>query len=320
MLSTEQLLQKAILQTETGSSDFGGAGQAPLSVEQVTAFIELMTAEQAMLPSVRTVTSNAALWQESIVEFSGRIMKPGTQGTRLASGDRTKPDTDKVEIVTSLVRAEVPVTDEVWEDQVAGEGFRSSIERLIANRAGYDLEELFINGDTLSGDPYLALTDGWLKIAEDSGVAVDATSYGEDYQEIFRVMLQSMEDRFKRNLVNDGCFWVPVRVEEKWRDILSSRGTALGDMMLTGANELRYQSIRIKGVPNFAITAGSPDTSKILLCHNSNLYAGYQRKMRFETFRDPREGAISFIVTARVDAEIAVPSACVLAYDVNVEI
>jgi hypothetical protein len=41
--------------------------------------------------------------------------------------------------------------------------------------------------------------------------------------------------------------------------------------------------------------------------------------MTLETFRDPREGATSFIVTARVDAKIAVPDATAIATSVNVE-
>jgi hypothetical protein len=74
------------LSPPTALADFGGAGQAPLSVEQVTQFIELMQAEQVMLADVRTVTSGAAKWQESIINFASRIAKAGTEGTRLAAG------------------------------------------------------------------------------------------------------------------------------------------------------------------------------------------------------------------------------------------
>ena len=77
----------------------------------------------------------------------------------------------------------------------------------------------------------------------------------------------------------------------------------------------------ILGCPSLdaGIASGSPDTSAILLTNKNNLYAGFHRNMKFETWRDPREGATSFVVTARVDAKIAVPNATVLAYSVNVE-
>jgi HK97 family phage major capsid protein len=328
MLSTEQLLRKALAVTDgnagahlTGSgADFGGAGQAPLSVEQVTAFIELMAASQTMLPDVRRVTSSSAKWQESIIDFGARIARPGIEATRLSgTGDytRAKPATGIVEISTVLLRAEVPVSDEVFEDNVAGGGLVNSIERLIADRFGYDIEELLINGDTGSGDAYLALLDGWLAQAQADGTAIDGSTYGKDYQEIFRVLLNSLDDRFKRQLESDWRFYLPQRTVEQYRDLLSSRGTPLGDLMLTGTGELRYQGILIKGVPNFAVTA---DASSILLAHRSNLYAGFHRAMKMETYRDPREGATSFVVTARVDAQVAVPEATVIAYDVDVSV
>lgn len=323
-LSTESLLRKAVLNVtgpggDVGTADFGGAGQAPLSLEQVAEFIELMAAQQVMLPEVRRVTSSASKWQESIIDMGGRIAKPGVEATRLGASDREKPTTGIVEMSTVLLRAEIPVSDEVFEDNVAGQNLVNSIERLIADRFGYDIEDLMVNGDTGSGDPYLAQLDGWLAQATASGNSLDASTYGQDYQEIFQLMLQSVPHRHLRNLRAQGRFYVPQASEFKYRDLLAARGTNLGDLMLTSDNELRYQGILIKGVPSFGILAGAPDTSDFLLCNPMNLYAGFHRAMKFETWRDPREGATSFVVTARVDAKIAVPEATVIAYDVNVE-
>lgn len=312
----EELLQKATFST----GDFGGAGEAPLSVEQVLQFIELMSAETVMLGDVRTVTSSSSKWQESIIDFGSRIAKPGVEATRLADGDRVKPSTGVVEISTVLLRAEAPVSDEVMEDNVAGAGIANSLERLIASRFGFDIEDLFVNGDTGSGDPYLALQDGWLKLAQGvGGNVVAASAIGQDYQEIFKRLVIAIPDRFKRNLATDYRFYVPQRLTEKYRDILADRGTPMGDMMLSGTGELRYQGILIKGVPSFAITAGSPDTSSILLANRNNLYAGYHRRMKMETWRDPREGATSFVVTARVNSQIGVVEQTAIATSVDVE-
>lgn len=314
-LSNEELLQKAVFDT----SGFGGAGEAPLAIEQVTQFIELMTAGQDMLPDVVTKTSSAPKWQESIIDFSGAIAKPGVSGARLASGDRSAPTTGIVEMNTVLIRAEVPVVDEVLEDNVSGPALAGSIERLIADRFGFDIEDLFINGVAGSGGTLLDLLDGWVQRATDDGNVVAASAFGQDYQTLFKEMILAMPVRFLRRLETDGAFYVPKRMEYMYRDILASRETPGGDVYLTNTGELRYQGILIKGVANLNITAGSPDTANVVLGHKSNFYAGYQRAMKFETWRDPREGAMSFIVTARVDAEIAVPSATVVATSVNVE-
>jgi len=315
-LSNQELLQKAALTT----ADFGGAGEAPLTIEQVEEFLRLAITPQAMLPEVRTVKSNAATWQESKIEFGARIMKPGTESSRLAEGDRTKPTTGLVEIVTTLIRGEVPVSDEVLEDQVERAGFADKLMAMIAEAVGRDVEELFIQGDTTSGDSYLALKDGWLKLAENgSGANVYAAAAdAQDYQTIFNKLLTSLPDRFKRN-IQDMRYFVPQRIVEKYRDILSARGTPLGDFALEGVRDLVYQGIKIIGVPLFPIVAGTPDTSKILLSHRMNLYAGYRREVRMETFRDPREGATSFVVSSRVCPQIAHVAATAIATGVNVE-
>jgi hypothetical protein len=314
MLTNEELLRKATLTT----SDFGDS-TAPLSVQNVAQFIELLSAGQSFLPDVRTVTSSAAKWVEGIVDFNGRITYPGTQGTRLPDEHRAKPTLGNVEISTVLLRAEVPISDETLEDNVAQDGFANSLENLIADQFGFDVEELLLNGDTGSTDPYLAQLDGWLQQAQGSGGhVVDASGDDQDYQEIFKKLLASIPNRHKRNLVTDGRFYVPIQLEEIYRDILSTRGTAYGDVMLTGNNELRYQGILIKGSASMIVD--DDDETNILLTNRNNLYAGFRRSMTMETFRDPREGATSFVVTARVDGKLAIPDASAVATNVDVSI
>lgn len=314
-ITNEELLQKA---TMTTGADFGGAGQAPLSLEQADQFIELMSAEQVMLNDVHIVKSPSAKWQESIIDFAARIARPGTEATRLGDLDRVKPSTGIVEISTVLIRGEVPISDEVMEDNVAGQGFAQSVERTLASRFGFDVEDLLLNGDTASGDSYLALLDGWVKNAQGSGGhVVNANSLGQDYQTVFKKLLNSLPDRHKRNIEVDGRYYVPKRLEERYRDILAARGTPLGDLTLTGTSELRYQGILVKGVPAMAITN---NLSNVLLTNRNNLYGGFRRAITLETWRDPREGATSFVVTARVDSKIAVRDATAIATNVDVSV
>mgnify|MGYP003403388878 CR=1 FL=1 len=316
-LTNQELLEKATLLT----TDFPGTGgAAPLSIQAADKFIELMQAGNVMLSDVRTVTSNAAKWQEATLDFSSRVAKPGVEATRLGTGDRTKPANSMIEISTVLLRGEIPVSDEVMEDNIARDGLAGSLERLIADRFGYDIEELLIQGDTGSGDAYLAQLDGWVKQAQGVGGHVySATSDGQDYQTIFKKLLQSIPNRFKKGLTTEGRFYVPIVLVEQYRDILSSRGTPLGDLTLQGTGELRYQGILIQGVPQFPVSAATPDTGQILLAHRQNLIAGFRRNITFESFRDPREGATSFCVTARVDAKISQVGATAIATGVNVE-
>lgn len=323
-LSVQELLARTVSKAALTTSDFstGGPGgtNAPLSIEQAKTFIRLLSNEQVLLNDVNTVMSNAATWIASGIDFSARIARPGAQATRLDAPDRVKPSTFPVEIITKLIRAEVPVADEVYEDAAAAGDLDDSLTETITSRFGFDIEDLLLNGDTSSGDPYLALLDGWIKLAQGSGTnTVSATTYGQDYESIFQRMLTTMPQRFKRNLRTDGRFWVPPYVEETYRHDLAQRGTSLGDSALQQDIPLKYQGIQIVSVPAMATASGSPDTSTILLTNRQNLYAGWQRKMTFESFRDPREGATSFIVTARPAAAIAVVNASVIATGVDVE-
>lgn len=321
-LSTQELLRKATLTT----TDFGGAGEAPLSVEQVDQFLRLAIKPQVMLSDVRTVKSKAAKWQESKIDFSSRILRAGVEGERLTADNRIKPTTGIVEISTVLVRGEVPITDEVMEDQVERAGFGDTVMAMVAEASGRDIEELFLKGDTDDSvvghgeTGYLRLLDGWIKQAKTgTGYNIyDATTASQDYQSIFKYLIKALPDQYKRDIANMR-FYVPQRLEEEYRDQLSARGTPLGDLTLEGDKVLKYQSVQIKGVPMMPVASATPDTSFILLTHRQNLYAGFRREIKLETFRDPREGQTSFIVTARVDAKVAVVNATALAYNVNVE-
>lgn len=318
--SINDLLRKAILTVgnSEGAGDFGGPGQAPVSIEQATEFIELMTAGQSILGDVRQVNSSAAKWNEPVIDFAGRITRPGVEANRLDYTQRAKPITGMVELDTDLLRAEVPVSDEVFEDNVAGEKLRATLDRLVADRVGYDIEDLAVNGDETSLDNYLALQDGWLVKARAGGNTVDASTFdgGRDYQAVFKALLKKLPQRFLRNIRANGRYYVPLRLEIEWRDVLSGRGTPLGDLMLTSEGDLRYQGIKIVGVAN--MEAENDEDASILLAHAANLYAGFHRNVRFETFRDPREGATSFIVNARFGSAIAIPEATAIADGVDI--
>jgi hypothetical protein len=147
-ISNQELLQKATLTT----GDFGGATQAPLKIEAADQFITLMTVGQQILNDVQVVRHTASKWQQATIQFASRIMRPGIQATRLVDADRAKPSTGIIEMSTVLAKGEVVVADEVFEDNLEGDSFAGTLESLIADRAGADLEELALSGDTsLSG-------------------------------------------------------------------------------------------------------------------------------------------------------------------------
>jgi hypothetical protein len=321
-LSNEELLRKAGPLT---SGDFSldvpsdGATMGVLGVEQMAAFLRILSAEQKMLPEVRTVTSRFAKWQESIIESGGRILRVGTQGV---VGDQIKPGTRAIEISTAFLKAVVTISEEAFED-TAAQDLESATTEVIIAQAGFDVEDFMLNSvdtpdaDFNDGDSVMELVDGWLKQVLDVN-DYDAVGDGQDYQTIFLALLNSIDSKFKRNKT-DWRYWVPVVLEERYRDILAARGTPLGDLRLEGNDALKYQGVAIVGVPAMFVAAGSPDISHVLLSGNGNLYAGFQRKIKLDTEPVKREGQTYFILTVRCSPKVAVPEAAACAKNVSVE-
>ena len=324
-ISNQRMLEKAALSL----ADFGGAGEAPLTIEQINTFLRLAITPQVMLNDVRTVMSNASKWQESKLNFDERILRVGTEGVRNVENDRVKPGTGIVEISTTLLRGEIPISDEVMEDQVERAGFGNTVMTMAAEAVGRDIEELMINASpnatqpgTNTADTFLraglaSSSHGWFYQAQQGSDAnvVDFNNEGPDYQTMFNRLLTALPDRYKREKANMR-FYVPVQLEEKYRDQIAQRGTALGDAILEGSRALKYQEIPIVGVPLININGNNETT--VLLSHKNNLYAGYRRQVRLQNWYDPREGQYSFVVSTRVDAKVAhVPATAV---GINVDV
>ena len=348
--NNRRLLEKATMTT----GDFtGGVGAGTLTIEQIETFLRLAITRQVMLPDVRTVMANSNKWQENKIQFDNRILRPGTEYSRLVEADRVEGQTGTIEISTVLLRGEIPISDEVMEDNVEREGFGNTVMTMVAERAGADVEDLLLNGDntisqthaantdvgsvglgaedSLSGRLYFRQLDGWLAQCL-RGTGANVVNYineGDDYQTLFTKMMVDMPDRYKRDKQNMR-YYVSDTLEEKYRDQIAQRGTPLGDKILEGTQELKYQGVPIKSVPLMRINAGTitgddlttganvGNHSFVLLTHRQNLYAGFRRQIRMETWRDPREGGTSFVVTTRVDAKVAHVPATVVAHNVNV--
>lgn len=313
----QTLLQKATFTTP----DLGAGGVTTADADR---FINLVVSTQEFLPEVQIRRRNTAKWKDAFMDLAVRVARPGVEAQRLADADRVKPSVSFIEFSTVMVKGEAPISDEALEDAIGGGSFRTEVTRAVTTRFGNDLEELFLNGDTASLDPYLALLDGWLKQTTLSGGNVynatgRATGTATEMQHILSKMLQMLPVQFAREIQANGRFYVPHIFLAKYREQLAGRLTGYGDMMLTGNSEVAYQGIPLRGVANIPVTPGTPDTGQILLASPNNLYAGFRRDIRLETERSAKEGATSFIVTARVDAQVAQRGANVLATNVDIE-
>ena len=276
-----------------------------LSPEQTDRFIRVLIDSPTMLNSARVVTMSSPSKIINKIGFGSRVLRPATSATPLSSADRAKATTGKVTLNTKEVIAEVRLPYDVLEDNIEGGninadpmsspgGLHSTIVEMLASRASLDLEEMAILGDTSnSSDPYLAMHDGFLKMA--TAHVVDCTDLGVT-KDIFKQAIINMPDKYLR-VRSDLNFFVSVDNETEYRDTIANRVTGLGDSALVSANGLAVFGSPIVPAPLMPNASG-------IYTNPNNLIFGIQRKINLEYDKDIRSREFIIVLTARIDFQI----------------
>jgi HK97 family phage major capsid protein len=320
-----QWLEKATWTTsDITPPTYGGL----LSPEQAAAFLRVAIDAAVIMKEARIETSASPKFEVPRIAFASRILRPGTEGTRLQDTDRVKPTTGLVTLSTVLFKGEVPVSDEVFEDNIERDRVADTIMTMLAEAVGRDIEEIAIKSDTArtSGeDATLDQLDGIIKQLQSglgSSQKLDMSSGYSTYTDAFSAMVEAMPARYRRNY-NELRLYVPIVHVDGYQKSLAARGTGLGDQAILTEmqTKLAFRGIPVVGVPMMSGTStiggSSVDYSKFaILIHPQNIIFGFHRQVRVERWRDPREGATSFLPSVRFDVKIANPEAAVLAYNV----
>jgi HK97 family phage major capsid protein len=235
-------------------------------------------------------------------KFGSRIMRPGQEGTALALADRAKPDLSYVELDSVLIKAEVHLTDEVLEDNIERGELRQTILEMIAERAAVDAEELFIQGDKNSTDPYLALLDGLLVQAKSH--VVDAANQ-QINKNMLRDLLKTVPAEYLRNkkLLK---FLTSVDTDLDYRNTLADRATIGGDVFLTEDTPVLYSGVPVTPIPLWPDNMGqASNQTDVVLTDPKNIFIGIWRQIRIEYDRLITEGTLRIVCTMRVDCKYA---------------
>jgi hypothetical protein len=300
MSSNAELVRKADIALSDLVSD-GGL----LNPEQTDRFIRTLIDSPTVLNSARVVTMNSPTRKINKIGFGSRILRPAVSVTALDPSDRAKPDLSQVVLNTEEVMAEVRIPYEVLEDNIergninassesggAG-GLHSTIVTLIAERAALDLEELVLLGDSISGDPYLALLDGWMKLVTTHVVDAGGATISKT---LLKNAVKAMPDKYLRNR-GELVHFFSVDNETEMRDTYSDRATGLGDTMLQGLGPLYAWGSQVLGAPMMPAAKG-------LFVNPLNLIFGIQRRVTIEYDKDIRTREFIIVLTTRVACEI----------------
>ena len=300
-----QVIDESIRKDVFGNADLSTGGL--LNPEQADRFIQKLFDYAIMTQDFRKVTMTSPKRRIEKLNFANRIaVAPGAEGVDPASGDIKKPTTEKVELSTVEVDAYVDLAFTTVEDNIERGNLENTIVDMVARRLQTDLEELYLKGDTGSGDTYLALLNGWLKQSTSNVVDVSSATFSEDG--VFGAMLDSLPQRFFRN-PNEWRLYTSTKNVRKVRRERAARQTIGGDFWLTGSPPLTYEDVAIVGVPLMA-------DSKCLLIHPDNVLIGIQRDITFDNFRNGRKRIWQMTWTMRVDTKYEEETAVVSAINI----
>jgi len=278
------------------------AGGGILLPAQAQKFMRLLIKQSVLMQLATVVPMAAPKLQISKIKFGSRILRPGHEATALAPADRARPDLSFLELDAQLFKAEIYLSDEVLEDNIERGELRQTILEMIAEAAGRDMEEVIINGDTASPDPFLATLDGLLKQA--TSHVVDAAGTGLT-KNLLRDMLKSLPSEYQRDK-KQMAFLTSVDAELDYRNSLAERATVGGDKFLEEDAPALYSGVPVMPVPLFPENLG-PATNRTvsLLCNPKNIQVGIWRQIRLESFRDVSAGVLRVVATMRFDARFA---------------
>lgn len=96
------------------------------------------------------------------VSVASRIIRKATENAD--DGYRAGATFGTTGYSTVKVRLPWEVTEDVFHGNIEGQGFEQTLTGLMESQFGRDLEDLEVNGDTASGDPFVSINDGMLKL------------------------------------------------------------------------------------------------------------------------------------------------------------
>ena len=145
---------------------------------QAKKFIRLLIKKSMIMPSMNVYGMVEQKQKLNKIRFGSRVLKAGTVGQALPSGDRVAPDLTDDELDSQLFKCEVLIQEEVFEDNIEQAGLRNTIMQMLGEAISRDIEWVIINGDTASSDATLAKLDGLLERRRQLAARYDAALSG----------------------------------------------------------------------------------------------------------------------------------------------
>lgn len=310
-------LQKAINTTSTLNA--GGL----MNPEQFKKFLSLVKDESKLLKKVNVRDVKNKAGELDRLYLDGRKTVPSSEATDPAV--RKEFSTDKIEYSTKKVMLPFEISNETFEDNIEKEDFEDTILNVFATQFSNDIEELMIAGDKDSTDPYLALIDGWLETAKNSGNVIDhaGSTIGANLSELLSLvanMIKAIPRKYRRNASKNFEIMVDSDTYIDIKSMLANRETQSGDAYLDKDKVPYLLGYKVEEysiwTPDYTYNSTEGHTS-LFLGDPKNLNAIFHRNIKLAKDEDIYADTRQYAMTSRVDGNIEIPEATVLVQNVK---
>ncbi|WP_176560339.1 phage major capsid protein [Brevibacillus dissolubilis] len=284
-ISNRQLIDKAAISL---SSFTNGGVMTP---EQSAQFFRMVQGAPTLLKDARLVQMKSDQVKLEKAGFGSRILRSGDSADANASGT--------IQLNGKEIVAEIGITYDSIENNLEGTTVEDALMQMLAERVAVDLEELVVNGDAASSDPFLKLMNGVRKQAVSH--VVDQASAAFD-QSAFKNAYMAVPSKFLRNPA-EWRFYTSHAVDVAWKQMVAATQPTIGDTT-TQSNSTSVYGIPVQGLAmlqNYNDGAGNL-VSDMLLTHPKNIVVGLNRDIRIEVDKDIRARQFIVVLTAKIDA------------------
>ena len=243
--TNEDLVRKAVISTDAI------AASGKLNPAQADKFIDFVIDITGLDKMARVVRFRNESMNIDKLGVGARVTMPAAEGRD--PGYRKGVSASQVTLTPAEIMTPFEISDTFREVNLEGESVEDHIVKMMATQMGNDVEDLYINGNTVGPavqesvvvpggasadyvkDSYMALMNGYLKLA-DSGNTVDLAGAAIS-SNTFSKMLNALPVKFRRDK-SKLRFLCSADLEQLYRERVSSRATASGDAALASMQAL----------------------------------------------------------------------------------
>ncbi|GGL55112.1 phage major capsid protein [Halocalculus aciditolerans] len=215
------------------TGDFAGGGL--LSDKQFEQFYQKVQDQTVLMPRIRIQPVDAPKGQIDKIGVGERLLREATEGESSGDSGLNSPNTGKIDYSVTKVELPWELSNETLEDTIEHENTANILLNKFTRQFGVDIEDLGANGDESSGDSFIGIEDGWIKLATDQGSPTYDHQNAAIDKSVFSNVRHLLDQKYKRtqNLVFVGS----GSQKEEFEEYVTDRSTAAGDAMLMNGDD-----------------------------------------------------------------------------------